>query len=179
MLTITPDGTADITISINSGIAMNSDSNTNAASNMLTVAYTAPADTTPPTVMLTGAPTAVNASTLTFEVTATFSEAVNGFDQIADITVTNGTAAVPAFVSEGIYTLTITPAGAMARLPSPSLRILQRTPTTLRQHSLGAVTVTYDNTPPTATFTGTDSVSNTDEFPGNTDFRRGYIRLGR
>ncbi|MGU9956316.1 MAG: hypothetical protein ACNYPI_01335 [Arenicellales bacterium WSBS_2016_MAG_OTU3] len=47
----------------------------------------------------------MNASTLTFTVTATFDEPVTGFDDaMNDIMVNNGTAAVPTFVSEGVYT---------------------------------------------------------------------------
>ncbi|MGU9956339.1 MAG: Ig-like domain-containing protein [Arenicellales bacterium WSBS_2016_MAG_OTU3] len=67
-------------------------------------------DTTAPTVTLTGPDTLSNLEP--FAVTATFSEVVTGFDAVGDITVTNGTAAVPIAVdnSAATYTLTITPA---------------------------------------------------------------------
>ncbi|MGU9956307.1 MAG: Ig-like domain-containing protein [Arenicellales bacterium WSBS_2016_MAG_OTU3] len=59
---------------------------------ILTFTYTPP-DIIRPTVMLASTLTSADASDTTFDVTATFSEPVTGFDAIADITVTDGTAA--------------------------------------------------------------------------------------
>jgi hypothetical protein len=64
-------------------------------------------DTTLPTVTLTtGTTNRTNATT--FTVTATFSEAVTGFD-ISDITVGNGTAGTISATSSTVYTFVVTP----------------------------------------------------------------------
>ncbi|MDQ2068214.1 Ig-like domain-containing protein [Xinfangfangia sp. CPCC 101601] len=69
-----------------------------------------PPDTTAPTVTLSGGPASL-IGTDPFTVTATFSEDVTGFDDLAnDVTVTNGTVTA---ITDGpaVYTLTITPTG--------------------------------------------------------------------
>ncbi|MGU9956313.1 MAG: Ig-like domain-containing protein [Arenicellales bacterium WSBS_2016_MAG_OTU3] len=59
-------------------------------------------------MLLFGAPTTAD-SIATFEVTATFSEPVTGFDEEADVTISYATATISG--SGDTYTLTITPDG--------------------------------------------------------------------
>ena len=62
-----------------------------------------------PTVTLSGLPSSVS-GTSPFDITATFSEAVTGFDA-GDVVVTNGSATAVSG-SGAVYTITITPSGA-------------------------------------------------------------------
>jgi hypothetical protein len=71
-----------------------------------------PPDTDRPTVELTSTTTTLT-GTAPFTVTATFSEDVTGFDDLAnDITITNGTVTGITAVSATVYTLMVTPTGA-------------------------------------------------------------------
>ncbi len=98
---ITPNAEGAVTVSVASGVAMDTDSNGNEASNTLTSNY----DITAPTVAISNVPVNTNAA---FMATFTFSEAVTGF-ALGDIVVTNGAAS--ALTGSGSsYGATITPA---------------------------------------------------------------------
>lgn len=99
--TVTPTGTA-VTVSIAAGVANDEAGNGNVASDEFAITY----DTVAPTVLLDS--TSVSPLNAAFEVTATFDEAVNGFD-VDDITVVNGAASGLSNLGN-VYTFTVTPA---------------------------------------------------------------------
>ncbi len=104
---VTASGQGAVSVSVSASSAEDTAHNQNLASNVLSTTY----DTGAPTVVLTtdeADPT--NADS--FSVTATFSEAVSGFDE-SDIQVTNGTASnfLRTDYTYTIYTFDITPTG--------------------------------------------------------------------
>ena len=106
-VTITPDTgqEADITLQVKADAVTDAAGNTNAASTGATV----PIDTLGPTVLsFTGLPT--TAQRAPFDITVTFSEAVNGF-ATDDVVVTGGATATAVSGSDGdtAWTVSITP----------------------------------------------------------------------
>ncbi|WP_180336414.1 Ig-like domain-containing protein [Pontibacter ramchanderi] len=101
--TITPSAEGEVSVSVAADVAEDRAGNGNLASNTLRLQY----DKTRPAVTLaTTAPALTNAA---IPVTIAFSEAVSGFE-LADITVTNGTAADLTKISETRYSALVTPA---------------------------------------------------------------------
>ena len=104
--TITPDASqeADLTLQVKADAVTDAAGNNNAAAAGATV----PIDTLAPTVTLSGVPT--EKASAPFNVTVTFSEAVNGFAK-DDVMVTGGATATAVSGSDGdaTYTVTITP----------------------------------------------------------------------
>lgn len=103
---ITPDGSGDVEITVPAAAAKDRSGNNNTVSETQRITY----DALVPTVTLSDAPVTVN-SVVPFTVTATFSEDVTGFEDLAgDVTLTN--ASVTAITGgPAVYTLTITPTG--------------------------------------------------------------------
>ncbi|CAK9013043.1 Outer membrane autotransporter barrel domain, partial [Durusdinium trenchii] len=153
--TITPAADGPVTVDVAAGVATDTAGNANTAASQFTI--TKVSDATPPSVTLTASATPpVNAP---FEVTATFSENVTGFDG-SDIQVTNGTASNLQMTSASVYTATITPAAdgdvvvsipAGAAQDAASNASLAATP----------VSIAFDGTAPTVALTSaaTDPVS--------------------
>ncbi len=105
-LAVTPDGSADVVVTVPAHSASAGGLNTGPAT---AVSETATWDTTAPTVRITGIPAKIN-STAALNVTFAFSEDVNGF-ATGDVTVTGGTKGV--FSGSGrTYTLVVTPDGS-------------------------------------------------------------------
>jgi len=99
---ITPTTDGDVTIDVAANVSQDTAANGNDAAIQYSILY----DATNPTVAITSnAPDPVNGP---FDITMTFSEAVTGFD-IADLTITNGTASAFVATSASVYTATITP----------------------------------------------------------------------
>lgn len=104
---VNPASAGTVTVEIAAGVCLDADENANIEGNMLTRTYSpdGDADVTSPTVVLSSA--AGDPVSEAFEVTATFSESVTGFE-VGDVTVTNGSAG--SFSGSGdTYTFTITP----------------------------------------------------------------------
>ncbi len=102
--TVTPTGEGEVSVNVGAGAAQDAAGNpSSAASSALTRTF----DVSAPTVSLTSAAAEdVNAP---FTVTATFSEAVTGFED-SDISITNGE--ITNFSGDGtVYTFTVTPTG--------------------------------------------------------------------
>lgn len=100
--TVTPTADGQVDVSIPADVAQDAAGNNNTASDVLSRVY----DSVAPTVVLASSSSPI--TNAPFEVTATFSEEVTGFD-LDDIVVTNGTAGNLSNVG-GVYTFTITPA---------------------------------------------------------------------
>ena len=112
----------------------------------------APADTTRPTVAITGVPAAANAA---FTATFTFSEAVTGFES-GDITATGAT--VSGFSGSGAtYTATITPTGDYA--VSVAAGVAQDSASNTNTAS-SSESGTWDTTRPTVAITGVPAATN-------------------
>jgi YVTN family beta-propeller protein len=112
---VTPNTPGAVTVSIPAGAATDSTNLGNSVSNLLTVTY-APADSTPPTVVLATPASSVSAP---FVVTATFSETVTGL-LASEFAVTNGS--VSSLTSVGVvWSANIIPTAAgpvTVRLPA-------------------------------------------------------------
>ncbi len=109
-VTITPDGNGDVGITVPINVATDDAGNDNLVSNTLTV----PFDSTPPTPTVSAdAGTPAEITDLTpFTVEVTFDEDINDFDDLADVTVINGTIdAITPTGSPNTFTVTITPSG--------------------------------------------------------------------
>ncbi|WP_150525549.1 Ig-like domain-containing protein [Roseibium sediminis] len=112
-------------------------------------------DSDPPTVTLSGAPTAVN-STSPFPVTATFNETVTGLTA-GEISATNATVGLSG--SGTTYTLTVTPTGAgniTLSIPAGSAQDGASNDNLVSN----VVNVTYDATAPTVAISGVPAVTN-------------------
>ena len=99
---VTPSSEGEVRIDVAESIAQDAAGNLNEAA--LTLSLTA--DFTAPTVELST--TATDPVGGTFSVTATFSEAVSGFD-LSDVTLGNGTSGNFATTSSSVYTFDVTP----------------------------------------------------------------------
>ncbi|RED97092.1 Ig-like domain-containing protein, partial [Marinoscillum furvescens] len=104
-ITITPDGSGDLTYDINAGVATDAAGNSNNAATQVTTIY----DASAPTVDIQDEPAIVN-STSPYTVTFSFNEDVTGFT-LADIAVVNGAAGNFVTVNDSTYTADITPNG--------------------------------------------------------------------
>lgn len=103
--TITPAADGPVTVDIAAQAAFDLAGNFSTAATQFTINKIS--DIIPPMVTLSsGATSPVNGP---FDVTATFSEPVTGFE-LADLQITNGTASNGQMVSASVYTATITPA---------------------------------------------------------------------
>jgi len=110
-IVITPAGTGDVGLNVDSSVAADGAANANTAAPEVTVTQTD--DVAPTATITTGGVTSFNESAPgTFTATVTFSEGVNGF-VASELVATNAT--VSAFVTgvdgDAVYTMTITPAG--------------------------------------------------------------------
>ncbi len=107
-VSITPDGNGDVGVTVPVNVATDDAGNDNVASNTLTIGL----DTTAPTPTVSadaGTPATITGLT-PFTVEVTFDEDINDFDDLADVTVTNGS--VDSIVPSGTpntFTITITP----------------------------------------------------------------------
>lgn len=107
VITITPSGTGDVTISAPTGTAR---SMPGFLESLASAVVTVPEDAIPPTVVLASSVTEY-VGTTAFTVTATFAEDVTGFDDPAsDVTISNGTI---TGITGGpdVYTITVEPDG--------------------------------------------------------------------
>ncbi len=160
-LTIMPLRTGIITVSVYENIIRDIVGNLNTASPSST--QTLVSDSTAPTVTLT-APDALTGPA-PFEVTARFSEVVNGFDAITDIMVTNGTVAVPVAVGSSAkentdYILTITPDGmGDISIAIPADVVTDGADNGNAASDTVTVAHTVDTTAPVVTLTGPASVT--------------------
>ncbi len=107
-VTITPNATSEgeVAVTVNANTVQDMATNANSAgSNTATVHV----DTIPPTVSVSGFPTIEK--NVAYDLTVTFSEAVNGFAVPADLTVTGPATASLTSGADGasVYTVTITP----------------------------------------------------------------------
>ncbi len=162
MITVTPTGAGDISLSIPAAVAQDAAGNDNTASSMLTIPY----DTDPPTVTLTGGPAAAN-GTAPFDVTVDFSENVTGFDA-TDVDVTNASVTVSGGPED--YTLTVTPNGGgdiSLSIPAAAAQDAAANDNT----ASSVLTVPLDVDAPTVTLTGGPSAANsTDPFTVTAEF---------
>ncbi len=166
-LTIMPaaDTTDPVTVTLLAGAFTSTASNTaNAVASDTHKAdpdMTAPSiDTTDPSVMLTGAPDTAT-SRAPFTVTATFTEAVTGFEA-SDISVTN-VAATRVTGRGANYVLTITPNGnGDIEITIPKDVAVDGADNGNTASEL--VSVTYDAAAPTVTLAGPDTLSNLEPF---------------
>ncbi|WP_421789861.1 Ig-like domain-containing protein [Hyphobacterium sp.] len=155
--TITPAADGQVTVDVAAAVATDAAGNDNTAATQFTI--TKVSDATPPSVTLsTSATSPVNGP---FDVTATFSEDVTGFDG-SDLQVTNGTASNLQMTSASVYTATITPTAdgnVVVNIPAGAAQ------DAASNASLAAtpVTIAFDGTAPTVTLTSgsTDPVSGT------------------
>lgn len=102
--TITPTADGPVTVDVAAAVASDAAGNANTAAAQFSV--TKVSDATPPDVTLTTSAGAF--ATAPFDVTATFSEPVTGFD-VSDFLLVNGTASNFNTVSGTVFTVTITP----------------------------------------------------------------------
>ncbi len=103
--TLTPNSNGEVKLSVAAGSFTDAAGNASVVSNEVTAVF----DGSRPTVLITGAPSSVNASS-TFSVTITFSEDVTGFDG-ADITAMNAT--VMSLTGSGaVYQATMSASGS-------------------------------------------------------------------
>ena len=114
-----------------------------------------PADTTRPTVTLSSSSSA--ATNEAFEVTATFSEAVTGFE-VEDITVSNGEVSEFVATSTRVYTLTVTPTAEGDVTVAVAENVAQDSSNNLNRAAI-TLTRTYDVTPPSVEITGPQSAT--------------------
>ncbi len=145
--TITASSTNPVTIDLAAGVATDLAGNPNTAATQLVVTL----DTTPPTVALTTSASSPVAGA--FDVTATFSEDVTGFDA-SDLQVTSGAASNGQAVSATVYIATIT--------PSADGDVIIEVPAAVAQDLAGndneastALTLTNDQTAPTVVLSTT------------------------
>ena len=146
---VTPTADGAVTVDVAGSVAIDAAGNNNTAATQLSVT----ADATPPTVTLTS--TASVFSGL-FTVTATFSEAVTGFE-VGDITVGNGSASNFDDTAAPVYTFDVTPTadGAVTVDVAGSVAIDAAGNNNTAATQLS---VTYDPSAPTVTLTSTASV---------------------
>lgn len=140
VITATADGA--VTVDVAADRANDAATNGNIAGNQLSMT----ADSTAPTVAISGPTTDVNAA---FNATFTFSEAVSGFD-LADISVGNGSASGFITTSSTVYSAVITPSAEGSVTVNVAANVANDTAgngnTAATQYS-----VNYDITLPTAT----------------------------
>ena len=139
-ITLTPAGDGTLSVQIPADVAEDAASNGNTASNEVTATY----DGTAPTVTLSALS---GPSSGVYTTTATFSEAVTGFDA-ADLTLVNASATVTG--SGAVYTITLTPAGDGALSVQIPADVAEDAATNGNTAS-NSVSATYDGTAPTVT----------------------------
>ena len=114
-----------------------------------------PADTTRPTVTLS---TTANATTnAAFEVIATFSEAVTGFE-LADVTVGNGSASEFEATSSRVYMFTVTPAED-GEVTVDVTENVAKDSSNNQNRAATQLSLTIDTVPPTVELTGPSSAT--------------------
>ena len=152
---VTPTADGAVTVDVAGSVAIDAAGNNNTAATQLSVTY----DPSAPTVTLTS--TASVFSGL-FTVTATFSEAVTGFE-VGDITVGNGSASNFDDTAAPVYTFDVTPTadGAVTVDVAGSVAIDAAGNNNTAATQLS---VTADATPPTVTLTGPSDEVVTDDF---------------
>lgn len=123
-----------------------------------TIDITFVADNVPPAVTLTTSATSpTNAATI--PVTATFSKAVTGFD-VADISVTNGTAGSFVATSTTVYTFNVTPtADGVVSVSVPAAAASDAASSTLMSAVSNTLSVVSNRTTPIIKLTGDAYVS--------------------
>ena len=152
---VTPTADGAVTVDVAGSVAIDAAGNNNTAATQLSVTY----DPSAPTVTLTS--TASVFSGL-FTVTATFSEAVTGFE-VGDITVGNGSASNFDDTAAPVYTFDVTPTadGAVTVDVAGSVAIDAAGNNNTAATQLS---VTADTTPPKVTLTGPSDEVVTDDF---------------
>ena len=102
---VIPSGNGTVTITVADGLSIDAATNTNTASNVISVVY----DSQQPSVVLTSSALS-ETSASPIPVTITFSSAVTGFD-VSDLTVTSASLGNFVVVSGTVYTVDVTPGG--------------------------------------------------------------------
>jgi hypothetical protein len=150
-----------VTATIAAGTAADSSSNENTASNTFSIVY----DTSALTVATTSDVDDPTNDT-TFEATITFSEEVTGFE-LADITVTNGTASNLVSSSNPIFTATITPTADGDVSVDVSAGVATDETTEEKSNTAASTfSTTYDGTAPTVdTITPADESTDQELIP--------------
>ncbi len=139
---ITPAADGQVTIDVAANAAQDAAGNNSIAATQFSILKTS--DATPPDVTLTS--TAGAFATAPFQITATFSEPVNGFD-VSDFQITNGTASNFNAVSATVYTATITPGGearVSVVIPPAAAQDAAGNPSTVSN----VIETRFDGTPP-------------------------------
>ncbi len=179
-LTVTPDGSADVVVTVEAGAATDGGGNTGPAS---AETATATWDATAPTVEITGVPTTINAAAA-FTATFAFSEAVTDFVK-GDVTVGGGTPG--AFAGNGrSYTLVVTPDGSEDVVVTVTANSAADSVGNTGPASAETATATWDATAPTVEITGVPTTINaaaafTATFAFSeavTDFVKGDVTVG-
>ncbi|RED94607.1 beta strand repeat-containing protein, partial [Marinoscillum furvescens] len=152
-ITITPDGSGDITYDINAGVATDAAGNSNNAATQVTTIY----DASAPTVDIQDEPAIVN-STSPYTVTFSFNEDVTGFT-LADIAVVNGAAGNFVTVNDSTYTADITPNGTGDITIDVAAGVAQDAAGNDNTAATQAVTE-YDVTAPTPVISGAPTIVN-------------------
>lgn len=150
-LTVTPNGNGPVTLSLPANAAADAGGNGNTA---LAAPIVVATDNTAPTVSISGAPAVVNGP---FDLTVTFSEAVNGLTA-SDFGVTNATAQLTG--GPAVYTLSVTPNNVgdiSINLPANAAADDAGNGNTALAAPLA---VTVDTTPPSVTATAPVATSN-------------------
>jgi hypothetical protein len=144
---ITPTAAGLVTVSVASNVVVDAASNSNTASNLLSITY----DNLAPTVVVST--TATDPTNLSpFPVTITFNESVTGFD-VSDIAVTNGTAG--SFAGSGTtYTASITPDAVGSVTISVAANVAVDA-TANGNTASNVLSMTYDNIAPTVIISST------------------------
>ncbi len=172
MVEITPDGGSPIEVRVKADAARDRALNGNQAAGPETIIY----DATRPTVTITGAPAAAGGP---FDVTVTFSEPVIDFDDLTDITVTNGDATKVTAVSRTNYTVQITPNGSGTDLTLSIAANVAEDDAGNGNQATGPETIIYDTTQPTVTITGAPAaVNNTNPFNVTVTFSESVTGFG-
>ncbi len=164
-MAITPDGSADVVVSVGAEVATDGVNLAPAAD----VSATAVWDADVPTLAITGVPGKIN-TTDAFTATFVFSEEVTGFEG-ADVSVTGGTKG--ALTGSGTsYTMTLTPAGASDVVVTVGAQVASDGVNLAPAEAVSA-TATWDATVPTLLITGVPvRINRTDAFTATFTFDR-------
>ena len=162
--TITDMADGDVTVSVPADIVTDTATNLNTASSSpFSILY----DTANPNVsdIDSDEPDPTNAAS--FTVTVTFNEVMYGFDDAADVSVTNGSAAAPVSIDGYSYSTVITPDGDGLVTVSVADGVAGDAAGNLNNESSGAFTITYDSLAPTVTglTTTADETTNATTIP--------------
>ena len=161
---VTPDNDGPVTVNVAAGVAQDAAGNGNTAATQLSVTT----DATAPTVVLTS--DATDPQSGLFTVTATFDEAVTGFEPV-DISLNNATASNFIATSATVYTFKVTPGADGAVTVDVAAGVAQDAAGNGNVIA-SQLSVTTDGTAPTVTITGPTDVV-TEDFTVTFTFSEG------